>query len=282
MKKFAFLYGSQKSGTTWLGHNLKISPNVYNAGLKEWRLFQWFYSASRELKYIDSGKRKKDELRYQIRSEPHEFLRNQARIVNSDPAISVLADLTPSLGSFLSTENFRDLAGIFRGLQLEARGMMFMRDPVERTVSQLAMKVNNAKTGSLPTLEGWRLSEFNCPESEAIDRLVDRHLHKLIVRSRYRPVLEKINALDGTIPALVMTTDELFSTGGLDRVTGFLEIPEISVNPTPRNAGRPIAISLETRRKIARYLEPTYCYMEQYFGTIGFPKSWLPSVELLR
>ena len=281
MKKFAFLFVTQKCGTTWLGRNLGMSSHVTNAGVKEWRFFPWYFSSTRKLKYIDTGNHKKDDLRYQMRSEPDEFLRNQARIVHSDPTMSVLADFTPSLGAHLTTEDFRDLAGLFRGLQLEARGMMFMRDPVERAVSQLSMHVENAKTKSLPKLEGWRLSGFNGSETEALDRLVDHYLEKLTCRSRYGEVLEKITALDATIPSLVMTTDELFSPGGLDLVTGFLEIPEIPVDPTPRNARRHVSISLESRRKIAKSLESTYRYMEQYFGANGFPKSWLPSLELL-
>lgn len=281
MKKFAFLFGSMKCGTTWLARNLDRSSHVTNADLKEWRFFGWYFSASRKLKYIDTGNRKMDDLRYRMRSEPDEFLRNQARIVHADPAISVLADLTPSLGAHLTIENFCDLAGLFRGLELEARGMMVMRDPVERAVSQLSMEVENAKTKSLPKFESWRLSGFTGPETEVLDRLVDQHLEELIFRSRYGEVLEKITALDATIPSLVMTTDELFSTRGLDLVTEFLEIPEIAVDPVPRNTRRHVPIGLETRRKIARSLESTYRYMEQYFGANGFPKSWLPSLELL-
>ena len=281
MKKFAFLFGTQKCGTTWLDRNLGMSSHVTNAGVKEWRFFPWYFSSTRKLKYIDTGNHKEDDLRYQMRSEPDEFLRNQARIVHSDPTMSVLADFSTSLGANLTTEDFRDLAGLFRGLQLEARGMMFMRDPVERAVSQLSMHVENAKTKSLPKLEGWRLSGFNGSETEALDRLVDHYLEKLTFRSRYGEVLEKITALDATIPSLVMTTDELFSPGGLDLVTGFLEIPEVAVDPTARNARRHVSISLESRRKIAKSLESTYRYMEQYFGANGFPKSWLPSLELL-
>ena len=281
MKKFAFLFGTQKCGTTWLNWNLGMSPHVTNAGVKEWRFFRWYFSSTRKLKYIDTGNHKADDLRYQMRSEPDEFLRNQARIVHSDPTMSVLADLQPSLGAFLSTEDFRDLAGLFRGLELEARGMMFMRDPVDRAVSQLSMHVQLAKAKSLPKFERWRLSGFNVPETEALDRLVDHYLEELTFRSRYGEVLEKITALDATIPSLVMTTDELFSPGGLDLVTGFLEIPEVAVDPTPRNARRHVSISLESRRKIARSLESTYRYMEQYFGANGFPKSWLPSLDLL-
>lgn len=281
MKKFVFLYGTQKCGTTWLARNLNSSSHVYQAGIKEWRFFPWYFSSPRKLNYIDTGKKIKDDLRYTMRLEPDEFLQNQARIVHTDPTMSVLADFTPSLGSLLTTENFRDLADLFRSFQLEARGMMFMRDPVERSVSQLSMLIENAKLLSNPRLQKWALTRFNCPEAEAFDRLVDQNLKKLTFRSRYDEVLEKISALDADIPSLVMTTDDLFSTGGLDIVTGFLEIPKVTVDPDPGNARKHVSISLETRRKIARSLEPTYRYMEHYFGAKGFPKSWLPSLKFL-
>ena len=281
MKKFVFLYGTQKCGTTWLARNLSSSPQVYKAGIKEWRFFPWYFSSPRKLNYIDTGKKIKDDLRYKMRLEPEEFLQNQARIVHTDPTMSVLADFTPSLGSLLTTDNFRDLADLFRSLQLEARGMMFMRDPIERSVSQLSMDVDKAKLKSNPRFQNWALTRFNCPEVEALDRLVDQNLEKLTFRSRYDEVLEKISALDADIPSLVMTTDDLFSTGGLDIVTGFLEIPKVTVDPDPGNARKHVSISLETRRKIARSLEPTYRYMEHYFGAKGFPKSWLPSLKFL-
>ena len=34
--------GAQKSGTTWVSHNLRQSEEFWDGGLKEWRLLRYF------------------------------------------------------------------------------------------------------------------------------------------------------------------------------------------------------------------------------------------------
>ena len=282
MKKFAFLYGAQKCGTTWLSKNLKRSPETYNGGLKEWRLFNWYFSTRKPLKYLETDYSKVDELRYKMRSSPLDFMEEQARIVHSDPTLSVLADFTPGLASHLSIENFRELKNLWANLELEARGILLIRDPVTRVLSQISMIISNSESSPRPWKQQWRLSQFDCPEVEAVDQLVDKFMNKITPNSQFDRMLEKVIALESEIPSLVMTTDDLFSDHGLDLVTDFLGISKIEIDHRVANRGQHAPIGIETKRKIARSLEGTYQYMEKYFGAEGFPKSWWPSLELLK
>ena len=47
---FFFLYGCQKTGTTWLYKNLNQSEQFYDGGLKEWRFWKLYFSKKLQVK----------------------------------------------------------------------------------------------------------------------------------------------------------------------------------------------------------------------------------------
>lgn len=282
LKKFAFLFGSQKCGTTWLSANLRKSAQVYDAGIKEWRLFRYYFNQHRQSNNTGAGRGPIKQIRHQMRLAPDEFLKQQAQIVHSDPKLSVLMDCTPALGVHLTIENFRYLKELFSGLQLETVGLLLMRDPVERAVSQLSMVIHAGQKTGMAWRQRWKIDQTDRFNSTMIDQLVDQELSWLTLWSRYDEILKKISALNVDIPSLVITTDCLFSSDGLNKVTQFLGIEKIEMTSSIINARQHVPIKTETKRKIAQSLEGTYAYMERYFGADGFPRSWWPSLELLK
>ncbi|MCR9134535.1 MAG: sulfotransferase [Alphaproteobacteria bacterium] len=281
-----FLYGAQKSGTSWLSNNLGAAPEIFDAGLKEWRFWRQYFAtvedkerSIRRLKCrFQSGQNpKRMKMRYEMQLAPDVFLRKSTEHVVKSKHQHILADFTPGTGMNLTQYQLSELAGIMAALGLQTKALYLLRDPLERAVSQLSMHVFN----------GRRLA-FNVPfqpgtieYATKIDELVDIHIDQITIRSRANLIIEKAMAMESTIPFQVILFDNLFSQDALNRVSDFLSIESVTFQSEVIGSHSKVELSEDNTLTIAKSLLPTYQYLKNYFGDVGFPASWSKSLSYL-
>jgi len=281
-KTFFFLYGTQKGGTTWLSQCLKQSPHFWNGGMKEWRLFSHLYgdkgskpiSANQDASIGSIDMSHKEKLRISMKADPERFISNQISHVRQSKEIKVLADMTPCQGYKLPESGLRSMAQIFKKAEFQVKGILLMRDPFERIISQLSTQAANGK------LNGKR--GFDVDRGE-LSRLPDGLFYAAVERSDYPAIIKKMERVSDMVTPLVMSTDDLHGADGLRRVCQFLDITPVNVL-NPRNVGskNPVRLTGDALNRICYELAPIYDTMETYFGDSGLPISWQKSALFIK
>jgi hypothetical protein len=236
--------GVQKGGTTTLHALLQQHPQLYLPRCKEVHYFSLHHSLG-DAWYADQFAQATPDQR--------------------------LVDITPYyLFHPLAPERIRALAPAVKMVVL-------LRDPVERTLSQL---FHSQRLGMEPlSLEQALAAE---PErlrgAEAELAAGGRHRshqeHSYLARSRYELQLARYEALFPAEQLLLLRSEDLFNASSHSaevwlRLLAFLELEPIPMPPIPRaNAGRGEAASVppQLRQQIRSLLRPTYAVMDQRYG----------------
>ena len=289
-KTFFFLYGAQKSGTTWLSKHLLETDQIYNAGVKEWRLWESYFSSDHDrsegIKRVKQriqsnidrgaiGETRKFEKRLKMRQDPEIFLRASAKIVTSSNRYHVLADFTPSTGIALNESQLRSMSMLVQELGLSPKALYLLRDPLQRAVSELSMLVGNGRRSSFRIHEKPETEEY----SREMDRIIENNVGRLTYRSRSEVIIERARAMEASIPFQTIIFDELFSQKTLDRVARFLSLEKINIDQERINHHDTPQLSEASLRSLALSLRPTYQYLKSYFGDQKFPHSWSKSLD---
>ena len=286
---FLFLYGAQKSGTTWLSEHLLKTDQIYNAGVKEWRFWKTYLGSDHDrveaIKKFKKrahsnnnrgavGESRKFEKRLKMLQDPENFLRESAGVVTASSRYRILADLTPGTGMALNESQIVSMSRLVQLWGLKPTALYLLRDPLQRAVSELSMRVGNERP-NFCVHEKPGTSEY----SRQLDRIVENNLNRLTYRSRADVTIERATALKASIPFQTILFDELFSQATMDQIALFLGLETINIDQRQVNHHDALQLSEGSLRSLALNLRSTYRYLKQYFGDQGFPKAWATSLE---
>lgn len=157
----------------------------------------------------------------------------------------------------------------------EARLIVLLRDPVERTLSQV---FHSQRLGFEPlglehalAAEEARLEGAECVLARKDGRHISHQEHSYLARSRYEEQLARYRHLFREDQLMVCRSEDLFENPEYiwDKLHQFLELDS---HPLPRvvanNVGlrEALSVSTETRQAIREQLHSTYRAMESEFG----------------
>ncbi|MBT4520654.1 MAG: hypothetical protein HOC23_11660 [Halieaceae bacterium] len=289
-KTFLFFYGAQKSGTTWLSNHLLLSGQVYNAGLKEWRFWKSYFAGDSDKREsikkmyariefgIDRYKREKSRiiaLRLKMQQDPVKFLRTCGEVVTHSSRYHILADCTPSTGTMLTESQLCRVSMLVQEMGFRPKALLLLRDPLQRSVSELSMRVRNDLRRDF-TVHG---KPGTLEYSRHMDSIIENNLGNLTHRSRFDVIIKRAKTLETSIPFKTILFDDLFSQNTMDDVSHFLTLEKIVISHQPVNHHETVQLSERSLRALASGLRSTYQYMKSYFGDRGFPASWSKSLS---
>ena len=210
-----------------------------------------------------------------MQENPQIFLQTCAAEVTNSSRYHILADLTPRTGRVLNESQLLRLSTLVQELGLSPKALFLLRDPLQRSVSELSMLVRNGLRENFEVLNRPGTPEY----LRETDHLVETNLARLTNRSRSDLIIERARALEASIPFQTILFDELFSQKTMDRTVKFLSLEKIAIDQKPVNHHEPVQLSEDSLRALALSLRPTYQYLESYFGDRGFPASWENSLK---
>ena len=212
-----------------------------------------------------------------MQENPQSFLRTCAAEVTQSNRYHILADLTPRTGTELNKSQLFRLSILVQELGLSPKALFLLRDPLQRSVSELSMRVRNDLG------ENFRVhGSPGTPEYlRETDHLVENNLDRLTNRSRSDVIIKRARALEASIPFQIILFDELFSQETMDSTAEFLALETIVIDQKPVHHHEPVQLSEDSMRALALSLRPTYQYLKSYFGDRGFPASWANSLQYI-
>lgn len=224
MKKpiFLFLYGTQKSGTTWLCETLNQSNEIYkNKNIfKEWRFWKQYLRFSK-FKILmnywrDKYKNANKKIRLHNLMFPKKFLGSIKNNFDKDTNLKLLADFTPRLGYDLNFNEFKMMSNIISNLNFEIKALWLIRDPVDRAISELKMRIKNNKIKS---------GLFYDNRKRLVD-VDDKIIKNMVILSKYEKTFENIEKFN--IPYKIIFFEDLFSQKSINDICNFLGIRPVN------------------------------------------------------
>lgn len=158
----------------------------------------------------------------------------------------------------------------------QARLIVLLRDPVERSLSQY---FHSRRLGLEPldlaaalAAEEERLAGAELQLAAADGRHRSHQEHSYLARSRYEQQLERYEQSFRKEQFLLLRSEDLFEDGSTvwRRVQAFLDLKPVPFPPgvAPANAGRGEAMTVPepVREQLRQELQPTYRAMEERYG----------------
>jgi hypothetical protein len=268
-KTFVLGLGLPKTGTTWFYRYLKLSKNFKSNSIKEQHIWDYRASLSKRLGinravYFRarmasfSGEFFKSEfVKYRMRYFPNYYFQYFDQLMK-EPS-DVTADITPAYWS-LDAQTFRDIDSGFERLDIDVKPILILRDPSERFISSVKMKLRRAKI--------WHNRNVDRENFDAIlrefitrDKLLDAPLNKDLEK-----ILEHCINFYGQRLKVVFY-EEMFTNSVIKELS---EHFNVDYNPhflqKQINASKKFSeISLETRDLIRQYFGNTYAYFYKHY-----------------
>lgn len=268
---YLFLYGTQKCGTTWLYQVIKQSNEVLDKNYlnKEWRFWKQYFNPKlikkrkknlikntnksylplKRLKLI--SKTNKENIRINNLENPEHFFSRINKDFLNDNKKKLLLDFTPSLGTKLSTKEINQMKSKMAKLGFETKSLWIIRDPVDRSISELKMKIKNNKYDQGLTYDSKK-------------KLIDisyNILKDITKRSKYEKVYKKILQLE--IPYKVIFFNDLFSQNTVNDICKFADISFVGIFKNKINYSKnKIFINDDVKKKIKKELTQTYAFLK--------------------
>ena len=142
-----------------------------------------------------------------MQGDPDTFLRLGAGMVTTSSNYHVLADLTPATGIQLNTSQLHSMSLLVQELDLSPKALCLLRDPLQRSVSELSMLIRNDLSENFRAHRSPGTPEY----LQETDHLVKNNLDRLTMRSRSDVIINRARALEASIPFQTILFDELFS-----------------------------------------------------------------------
>jgi hypothetical protein len=279
--------GAQKSGTSWLYHQLRAHPDCYLRAIKERHYFDKVMVGGGMADYRRWLRDEAADWRGRVRDAPRnpwsrrvlgEF--NEARRAFSWPFSLVRPGDATYLHLLLKGWSGQQIAGEFTpayatlppaafsrmmALAPDVRLIYVLRDPVARVWSAVRMALRKD------------------PASRAAPDRAARHLVQKFLAGKSAPVTARSDYA-ATLGALaqqvepgrygVFVFDDLVQPGGLRPVTDFLGIPPLTAAAeVRRNEGPKLELDPVLRARLRRHLQPQYDAVERHFGRL--PGTWM-------
>jgi hypothetical protein len=142
MNRFILGVGSQKSGTTWLHEYMRNGVNVRMGPVKEYHIWDAMHLPACKKFRVEQKQASRNpakKIRRAMQRRPgyyFDFFKN----ILSEPGIEITSDITPSY-SGLGRDVFSSIRTGFDSIGIDCKAVFLMRDPVERCISSLAMRM---------------------------------------------------------------------------------------------------------------------------------------------
>lgn len=221
-KTFVIGAGCQKGGTTWLYHYLKSSPEFAHGYRKEYHVFDsldlpseaWMRDrilgqAERALEAARNGEPADGHVlhRASMYANPELYYDYFSMLLRRAPRFRAAADLTPDY-AMLSAERFAQVQAGFAARGVRTASVFLMRDPVDRTWSQIRMQDDRQPT------------RFSAPTQVVLE---EQHAEPVYERrSRYQDTIAALDQVFAPEDVHYGFYEELFDEAQLRAVTGLL------------------------------------------------------------
>ena len=282
MKTFLLGTGAQKSGTTWLYHYLKTSPQFVSGYRKEYHVFdamdvegqgyrlkQLLDQAEAALRRARQGKPLNAQVMHlsSMYADPNVYFDYFAGLLGSRPDARLTADVTPAY-AMLSAERLTQIKEAFAARGVRTVAVFLMRDPVDRIVSHVRMQIR-AKP-----------QRWDMPVQDVV---LERYAHRENVqRTSYHLTLAELDRAFGPDETYIGFYEDLFSEARIREICDLLRIgfhpPDLDAR---RNASPPAQVPDEILRLVAEHYREVYEAVAARFPDVDVEAMW-PSARLLR
>lgn len=282
--------GAQKAATTWLSKYLSEHPQCALTPMKEVHYFDYYDFGERDLglafiektrdtlirrselrpELYDSTKYRKAMKFFELRLGaidlgPPTYEGYEALILGSAlRGNKVIGEITPGNG-LLSEERLRGIAA----LDSKPLFVLTMRDPVDRTWSNIRMVAKQDKT----------IQKFEDLAHAKLAMFLNGKVGGVFMRSDYGTMLSKI---DAAIPAdriSINFFEEFLKQPQIDAFCDFLGVDRHPASlEKPRNPGVSLKMTDTERRALSAMLRPVYDAVEARMGRL--PGRWIQNRDL--
>ena len=284
-KFFILGVGAQKAGTTWLASQLEKASFFSNGGVKEFHVFNKLLTKNKRTnnpyklikraninRHIKQRLKQEQELlispRMLMRLSPSVYFDFFDYLYLRQQDVSHVGDITPAYSTLGGTKFSLIREGLL-SKSFQPKVIFLMRDPVERTWSQLRMNnrfaLENKRKKTSPQQELKQLRKFYKGKS-------------CIKRTRYDMISQRLESVFKPNEIFYGFYETLFSQPEINRLTNFLESPTISpdfsevVHASPKSNAEAPGLD-ELLFEIRAFYAPTYTWAHDRFGD-AVPDAW--------
>jgi len=273
-KIFILCVGAQKSGTTWLYQYLHHHPNTNMGFEKEYHIFdalyvnedgikkRWLQNRISKLFEPSGSVAKNDILIVKFLSNTEHYFDYFAAMANSRSDIMLTGDITPSYAA-LPIDAFSKIKIGLEKRNFIIKVVFLMRDPVDRCISSVRMRLRGA--GTSPTAEDEELKLRECYADQSFQ-----------IRTRYDQTIKNIEKVFDRSDVRYFFYEDFFNYNSVRSLTEFLSIPYIKPDFERKfNASRTgHEIDKLLRKEIYMSYEGVYKYMVERFGNSRIAELW--------
>lgn len=283
-KTFLIGAGCQKGGTTWLYNHLKKSREFSHGYRKEYHVFDsldlpsedWMRQrilrqAERAVAAAQRGEKADAEVlhRASMYADPELYYDYFTGLLRRAPRFRAAADLTPDY-AMLPADRFRQVRDGFAARGVRTVSVFLMRDPVERTWSQIRMQADRA------------LDRFSVPTEQV---LAEQHAEPVYeLRSHYGDTIAALDAVFAPEDLHYGFYESLFSDDSVRAITDLLGMEPVEPDlGTRRNSStRPTSrLPEDVAQQVARHYAGTYRAVAERFPDVDLPTLWPHSRHVL-
>jgi hypothetical protein len=275
VRTFLLGTGAQKSGTTWLFHHLKASPQFVSGFRKEYHLFDGLdvpgmsYRVDRA---VDEAEDTLDRARRggplnaqllllaSMYADTEVYFDYFASLLGSRPDARLAADVTPAY-ALLSAQRMTQIKEAFAARGVRTIALFLMRDPVDRIVSSVRMQVRE------------KPERFGRPVHEV---LAERYaLPEHALRTSYHRTIAQLDRAFGPDEIHFGFYEDLFTAERVREISNLLGVdfhpPKLDER---HNASPPAPVPEESLRMVAEHYRDVYAAVAARFPEVDFETLW--------
>lgn len=266
-KTFLLCVGAQKCGTTWLHSQLKKSKKINFGMMKEYHVFNSIYSEhfkNAKENLIKSIQITKNDQVKEKKSKRLSFIENTENYFNyfdelyqSNKQTEIVGDISPSY-SMLDSNAYYQIKKNLEKRGFQVKVIFLMRDPIERTWSQIRMTVRDKDKSTLPN------------DSVLIRNIYKKpHMH---LRSNYLRTMHELEKTFEKENIYYGFYEDLFTESSYKKLIDFLEVeigkPDFNfkTNVSPKST----KLDLDLKKEIANFYSDLYNHIDEM--TNGYSK----------
>ncbi len=282
-KTFLLGLGAQKCGTTWLFHYLSSHANVNMGFLKEYHVFDKVHFNDRLaveklfwLLRIGFGFfRESDEekmRRNDFRINTNSYFSYFNSLFEENREIVLTGDITPSYAG-LSREELEYIKINLEKLGFKVKVVFLMRDPVDRCISAVRMKLRNSSR-----TRAWSAVDENLMLSRKYKS------YDFEFRTRYDKTIKNIDSIFSANDVFYGFYEEMFCRENIKNLCSFLDIsfvePDFSAEYNVSKTSNVVSDSLIY--EVGRHYESVYKFVADRFGENKVKSLWsnFPDVKV--
>ncbi|MFL0774514.1 MAG: sulfotransferase domain-containing protein [Prochlorococcus sp.] len=256
--------GAQKAGTSWLHQQLQQRRDCNFGFLKEYHIHDAMTVPNLAMYRKQKGSLLKPRTwrRQRFFADPQRYYNYFASLLRRDQ-ILLSGDITPSYCS-LSSSTLKTIQREFNKREIAVRPVFLMRDPVERILSSMRMKLR--KTGMLN------------PEAEisTLKELIRRRPERISMRSDYVQTLASLHEAFGLNNCFIGFYETLFREDTYTQLCDFLGLnyQEPQWTQKVNQSLSTSAIPNELMREIGSWQASTLTGVQRYLPDTNLSSLW--------